>query len=254
MRTIVVTGSASGIGAAVQARLKLGGDAVVGVDLHDAEVRADLASAAGRADALDAIARLCPDGLDGCVVCAGVGPQVPDRELIVSLDFFGAQAILAGTRELLARRRGAAVAISSNSSSLPGADTGLAAACLAADETAARRLATTLAGPQVYAGAKLALARWVRHTAPTPAWAGAAIRLNAICPGAVRTPLLEAGLADPLLGDAIRGFPIPTGGFGRPEEIAAGVAFLLGPDASFCCGSVLFIDGGTDALLRPDTY
>jgi len=30
------------------------------------------------------------------------------------------------------------------------------------------------------------------------------------------------------------------------------VAFLLGPEAAFCCGSVLFVDGGTDALVRPD--
>ena len=51
---------------------------------------------------------------------------------------------------------------------------------------------------------------------------------------------------------AIRGLPIPRGGFGRPEEIAAVIAFLLGPDASFCCGTILFADGGSDALLRPD--
>src|SRR5262249_35685300 len=154
MRTIVVTGSASGIGAAVRARLTAAGDTVIGVDLREAEVRADLASAAGRTGALAAIALRWPDGVDGRVVCARGGPAGPDRGLVVALNLFGAQAILAGTRELLARRRGTAVAISSNSSSLPGADTGLAAACLADDEPGARRLATTLAGPQVYAGAK----------------------------------------------------------------------------------------------------
>ena len=37
-----------------------------------------------------------------------------------------------------------------------------------------------------------------------------------------------------------------------PEAIAAPIAFLLGPDAAFCCGSVLFVDGGSDALMRPD--
>ena len=46
MRTIVVTGSASGIGAAIRRRLEAGGARVVGVDLKDAEVRGDLATAA----------------------------------------------------------------------------------------------------------------------------------------------------------------------------------------------------------------
>ena len=53
---------------------------------------------------------------------------------------------------------------------------------------------------------------------------------------------------------AIRGFPVPTGGFGKPEHVAAAVAFLLSSEARFCCGSVLFVDGGTDALMRPDQY
>jgi NAD(P)-dependent dehydrogenase (short-subunit alcohol dehydrogenase family) len=78
--------------------------------------------------------------------------------------------------------------------------------------------------------------------------------LNAIAPGAVQTPLLQAGLDHPVLGDAIRNFPIPSGGFGTADQIAAAIAFLLGPDASFCYGSVLFADGGTDALFRAESF
>ena len=87
-----------------------------------------------------------------------------------------------------------------------------------------------------------------------PAWARAGVRLNAVAPGAVLTPLLARGLDHPDYGPAIRDFPIPAGGFGTPEQIAAVVTFLLGADAGFCYGSVVFVDGGTDALVRPDSY
>lgn len=253
VRVVAVTGSASGIGAAVRARLEAGGARVIGVDLRGAEVVADLTTAAGREGAVAGVRRAAEPRLDGLVACAGLGPQHGDHPAIASLNFFGAIAVLDGLRDALARGDApAAVAISSNSAPLPGADGPLAAACLAGDEAEARRLAAEQGGVPAYAGSKLALARWVRRHAPATGWAGAGIRLNAVAPGATATPLLEAGLEHPTLGDAIRNFPIPTGGFGKPDEIAAVVEFLLGPGARFVCGSVVFCDGGTDALLRPD--
>jgi NAD(P)-dependent dehydrogenase (short-subunit alcohol dehydrogenase family) len=255
MRLIAVTGSASGIGAAVCRRLEGDGTRIIGVDLRDAEVTADLGTAAGRAAAVAAVERASGGRLDGLVACAGVGPHVPDQALLASVNFFGTQAILAGLRPVLARgERPAAVAISSNSSTLPHAENPLVGACLSGDEAEARRIAPTLAGIGVYEATKLALTRWLRRQAPGADWAGAGIRLNAVAPGATDTPLLQGGLNHPIFGEAIRNFPIPLGGFGTPEQIAAAVAFLLSPDAAFCCGSVLFVDGGTDALVRPDQY
>ena len=103
-----------------------------------------------------------------------------------------------------------------------------------------------------YAGSKLALTRWMRRIAPT--WAAEGIRVNAVAPGATITPLLQQGLEHPAFGEGIRNFPVPLGGFARPEQVADAVLFMLSENASFCCGSVLFVDGGSDALLRPDQF
>ena len=61
---------------------------------------------------------------------------------------------------------------------------------------------------------------------------------------------------EPTYGDAIRQFvkSIPIGRPGTPKYMAKAVSFLLGPDAGFICGSVLFVDGGHDAMLRPDQF
>ena len=251
-RTVALSGSASGIGRAVREHLERAGQRVIGVDLRDAEVTADLGTAAGRAAATDGVLRACGRALDAVVACAGLGPEHEDAAAIVSVNYFGAVGFLEGVRSALgAGRAPAAVAVSSNSATLsPGADGPLAAACLAGDEAEARRLAAD--GTGAYAASKLALARFVRRVATAETWAGAGIRLNEVAPGATLTPLLRRGLDHPLLGAAIRGFPIPLGGFGEPDRIASAIAFLLGPDAGFCCGSVLFVDGGSDALLRPD--
>jgi NAD(P)-dependent dehydrogenase (short-subunit alcohol dehydrogenase family) len=253
VRVVAVTGSASGIGAAVRARLATEGTRVIGVDRDAADVRADLGTAAGRAAAVRGVLAACGGRLDGAVACAGVGPHTEPWATIVSVNYFGAQAVLDGLRPALAAgEQPAAVAVSSNASTIPGNDGALVTACLAGDEDEAGRLALDLGRVAAYGGSKLALARWVRRSAP--AWAKGGVRLNAVAPGAVATPLLQGTLDDAELGPAVRGFPIPLGGFGTPAQIAAAIAFLLGPDAAFCAGSVLFVDGGTDALLRRDAY
>ncbi len=254
MANIVVTGSASGIGAATRRLLETPGTTVTGIDLHGAEITADLSSAAGREEACRRTRQSCSAGLDALVLSAGLGPVSGPPEQIVRVNYFGAISMMDSLRELLAAGRNpAAVALCSNSATIvPGIPEEFIAAMLAGDEDDAVKQAATLGGSLAYAGSKLALGRALRRRAPE--WAATGICLNGVAPGATDTPLLQAGLADPETGPLIRDFPIPTGGFGKPEQVAAVIAFLLSEDARFCCGSIFFVDGGTDALLRPNSF
>jgi NAD(P)-dependent dehydrogenase (short-subunit alcohol dehydrogenase family) len=105
-----------------------------------------------------------------------------------------------------------------------------------------------------YAASKIAATYWLRRAAVTADWAGAGIRLNAIAPGAIRTPLLERQLAVPAEAKLIHSFPVPVGGFGDAGHLADWVVFMLSEAADFLCGSVVFVDGGSDAYFRPDDW
>lgn len=254
-RTVVITGAASGIGAATKARLEADGQRVIGLDLRGSDVDADLGTTEGRAHAISEVGRISDGRIDGLVTCAGVpGLTGVPGSLLVSVNYVGTVALLQGLRPLLATGdRPAAVAISSNSTVIqPGVPMDVIELCLADDEAAARIAADAAGALGAYPATKTAVAWWVRRQAPGPVWAGSGITLNVIAPGAIETPLLDATRGDPEIGHFVDQLPIPVGRKGTAEEIAAFAAFLLGPDARFFCGSVLFADGGTYAQLRPD--
>ncbi|MEZ5165937.1 MAG: SDR family oxidoreductase [Acidimicrobiales bacterium] len=70
----------------------------------------------------------------------------------------------------------------------------------------------------------------------------------------MQTPLLKMGQDDADFGPLLDSFPIPTGEPATPELIAEWIVFLLSPAARFACGSVFFVDGGADAMLRADSW
>lgn len=258
-KTIAITGAASGIGAALRQRLIRDGHRVIGVDVQKSDIVADLATPDGRQAAIAAIQQACDGVLDGFVPCAGLS-GLPDRpgSLLVSLNYFGSIELLLGLRENLARAEApAAVAISSNSTTTvpPGMiSMEIVEALLAGDEASAREMADKTGSLPAYPTTKTAIAHWVRRNAPTEAWIGQGINLNAISPGKTETAMVAEGRADPIIGPHMDAFPLPIGRDGRPEEIAAMLAFLLGPEARFIVGSVIFVDGGTDALTRPNDW
>jgi NAD(P)-dependent dehydrogenase (short-subunit alcohol dehydrogenase family) len=257
MRTIAITGSGSGMGAELSGRLTDAGDRVIGIDLKNAEVEADLGTPDGRAAAIERVTELSGGALDGLVTLAGLAgfPERP-ASLLISVNYFGTVDMLTGLRPLLAKGTDpAAVAISSNSTTCqPGLDDALIASCLEGDEEATRALAGEGDSLGTYPVTKTAIAWWVRRQAPTEEWAGAGITLNAVAPGAIETPLLQEGLDHPSVGPMIAAFEAPIGRNGRPAEIAALLQYLLGPDARFFCGSVIFCDGGMDAKFRSDDW
>jgi NAD(P)-dependent dehydrogenase (short-subunit alcohol dehydrogenase family) len=185
-RTVVVTGSASGIGKAAAALLAETGVRVIGVDLRDADVMVDLGTAAGRQALVARVRAIAGETIDAVFACAGIFSSEP---LTVSVNYFGVLATLEGLRPLLARgSQPRAVTIASIASIFPDVDQDLVEACIRGVEEVALDVATS-EGSAFYSSSKAALARWVRRTAIRPEWAGAGILLNAVAAGVIDTPM-----------------------------------------------------------------
>lgn len=259
MGTYAVTGSASGMGRAVVARLTERGHTVLEVDIANAGIVADLSTAAGRRAGAEAVLAQSGGKLDGAVLAAGLGPTKGAERLITEVNYFGVVELLEAWRPALAAaERAKVVVFSSNSTTtVPAVPARAVRALLAGNPEKALRTYRFLgpaAPPMAYAASKIAISRWVRRHAVTPQWAGAGIRLNALAPGAIMTPLLERQLANPAEAKNIRRFPVPIGGFGDAGQLADWVVFMLSESADFLCGSVIFVDGGSDAYFRADDW
>ena len=261
MGVYAVTGSASGMGAAAAAKLRAAGHTVIGVDLRDAEVVADLSTGAGRRAAADAVLTAAGGRLDGAVLAAGVGPLPgPDgARLLFEVNYFGVVELVQAWRPALAAAgKAKVVVLGSNSTTTTPLVPRRAVRALLRSHCGGAVRAVRLYGPgspaMAYAASKIAVSRWLRRSAVTAQWAGAGIRLNALAPGAIMTPLLEKQLSSPGQAKLVRAFPVPTGGFGDPGQLADWIVFMLSDAADFLCGSVVFVDGGSDAYFRADEW
>lgn len=257
MGVYVVTGSASGMGRQAVVKLRAAGHDVISVDLKEGDVLADLSTIDGRQSAADAVLAAASNRLDGAVLAAGIGPT-PGRDSpqrIFQVNYHGVVDLLQAWRSALAAAdRAKVVVIASNSTTTtPAVPRRAVRALLAGDAEKAVR-SVRLFGPAApslaYAASKIAVSHWVRRTAVTPQWAGEGIRLNALAPGAIMTPLLEKQLSTPREAKAINAFPLPVGEFGDAAQLADWMLFMLSDSADFLCGSVVFVDGESDAYFR----
>lgn len=251
MGTYALTGGATGIGAAIKKRMIKNGHDVIMIDLKDADIEADLSTEAGRSAAINGIRAAASEGLDGLITCAGLASHIPDHALVTSVNFYGSTTIVDGVKDLIAKNKGSIILVSSNSAPMCKSPEYIDA-LLNGNESDAREIAEGIDGHDVYSGSKQAITRWMRSRIQE--FASMGLTINAIAPGYTETPMTKAVAEDPQYGPAIKEFvnSIPVQRAGQPDDIADLTEFLLSDKARFICGSMLYIDGGHDALMRPD--
>lgn len=252
-RTIAITGSASGIGAALVKILEPRGDRVITVDRVDADVVADLATPEGRAEAVAAVGERCGGVLDGLVTCAGTSDPSP---LMVEVNYFGTVELVLGLQPALASSSAGRVAVIGSISGTQLNDPELVDLCLAGRTADAVERAAVLVKEgmptRIYPSTKAALARWARTTCVAPGWADAGIPLNVIAPGVILTPMSAGLMDDPKMRAVMdAAVPMPLNGYAEPEVPAELLAWLVSEVNSHITGQVIYVDGGAEATLRP---
>ncbi|RYG95485.1 MAG: SDR family oxidoreductase, partial [Alphaproteobacteria bacterium] len=245
-KTAIVTGAGGGIGSAISRRLASEGALVVVTDMNGDLARATVAEMEAEGGAASAIVADISDG-DAC------------RRLIADvIDHHGKVDILCNNAGI--NRRGNIASISEDDWRLS----------FAVNVDAMFHLCKAVIPHMIAAGGGAIVntaSQWGLHPAPnhiaynvTKAavasftqnlardYAPDKIRVNAVCPGEIHTPMLEAGVkrAGRTIADLDK--LVPFGRIGRPEEVAALVAFLASSEAEFMCGSLVEITGAAGRI------
>jgi 3-oxoacyl-[acyl-carrier protein] reductase len=241
--TCVVTGSASGIGAATVAALAAAGYDTFGLDLDEAgaehvamqtelehpgtrhgSLACDVADEAAVVRGFER-ALLFLGRVDALVTSAGVVDTTPFMEIGVAqfrrihdVNVIGTWLCMREAAKVM--QRGAVICAIASIAGLRGGG---------------------LSGTAAYAASKGGVIALAKNAARVLADRG--IRVNTLSPGATDTPMIEKPLQDPLHRGRIESLAAQRR-IGRAEEIASGIVYLLSPGASFTHGANLVVDGG----------
>lgn len=243
-KVALVTGASGGIGRATAARLAAEGASVVVVDLHDcplpegggphlsipcdvadeAQVTACVAQVLDRFGRIDV---LCNNAGITCTHAPITEIDSTDWARVMGVNLFGTAHFIKHAAPAMIAQGGGAIV---NTASVAGIRSG--------------------AGGNVYSASKAGVINLTQTTACD--LGGHGIRVNAVCPG-----LIETGMTQPIfdyarsVGKEDRlGARCELRRYGRPEEVAAVIAFLASDDASYITGQALPVDGGNTASLN----
>ena len=243
-KVALVTGAGGGIGRASAMAFAASGAAVLVSDVNDAggiDTVAQITAAGGRArfqhcdvsrsDDVKAMVASAVDafgGLDFAFNNAGVNSLAANEyedevwERSIGINLSGVMRCMREEAEVMLPRGGGAIVNTASINGLVGNP-----------------------GQPAYTAAKHGVVGLTRHGALR--WAQAGIRVNAVCPGVIDTPMTAPMVADPAMRKLIHGMT-PMGRMGQADEIAAAVLWLCSDAASFVTGHPLVIDGGATAV------
>jgi len=239
-KVAVITGAAGGIGRASAVRFAAEGAHVVAADLAGEAVEevAKLVGGIGvrvdvtDADDVQAMYRRAIDefgGLDICFNNAGISPPEDDSILTTEADAWARVQAVNLTSVYLCCKYAIPHLLTRGGGSIINT----------ASFVAVLGSATSQISYTASKGGVLAMSRELGVQ-----FARDGVRVNALCPGPVNTPLLQELFAKDPERAARRLVHVPMGRFAEPEEIAAAAAFLASDDASFITANTFLVDGG----------